>query len=132
MTKLYYNDIIILVKYCQLTKLSTEIKMNQSSAPISISMYKLIKFSIFGAIAAMLMFLLALSVPMLVPATPIAAGVVKDITPPTINGASDMKIYVGNELREECFVFLALRIGLPTEDAAKLAVLLRYELRSVL
>lgn len=69
--------------------------MNQSSAPISISMYKLIKFSIFGAIAAMLMFLLALSVPMLVPATPIAAGVVKDITPPTINGASDMKIYVG-------------------------------------
>lgn len=69
--------------------------MNQASAHISISMYKLIKFSICGAIAAMLMFLLAVSVPMFIRTDYVAAGAVKDVTPPTISGASDIKIYVG-------------------------------------
>ena len=69
--------------------------MNQSSAPISISVNKLIKYSICGSIAAMLMFLFALSIPWLVYTKHTFAISLQDITPPIINGVSDIKIYVG-------------------------------------
>lgn len=69
--------------------------MNQSINSTSTNSYKLIKFSMCGALLAMLLFLLALSAPIFIGSDNISVNVSKDVTPPTISGASDIKIYVG-------------------------------------
>ena len=55
--------------------------MNQLTNPISINLYKLIKLSVRGALLAMLLFLLALIVPMFVEPSNISVDKIKEINP---------------------------------------------------
>lgn len=69
--------------------------MNQLPGPISISAYKLIKFSACGALLAMILFLVALIAPIFIRTDIVSVNASRDITPPKIDGVSDIKIYVG-------------------------------------